>query len=71
MYERILVATDGSELAGRGVDAAVELAKKTGGELFVVTVTSLMPSYGIVVGAEWASSPGAFDEFRKEMDDGA
>ena len=28
MYERILVATDGSELAGRGVDAAVELAKK-------------------------------------------
>ena len=64
MYERILVATDGSELADRGVDAAVELAKKTGGELFVVTVTSLMPSYGIVVGAEWASSPGAFDEFR-------
>lgn len=71
MYERILVATDGSELAERGVDAAVELAAKTGGELFVVTVTSLMPSYGIVVGAEWAASPGAFEDFRKEMETGA
>lgn len=71
MYERILVATDGSELADRGVDAAIELAAKTGGELFVVTVTSLMPSYGIVVGAEWAASPGAFEDFRKEMEAGA
>lgn len=71
MYERILVATDGSDLADRGVDAAIELAKKTGGELFVVTVTSLMPSYGIVVGAEWAASPGSFDDFRKEMDTSA
>lgn len=71
MYERILVATDGSELADRGIDAAIELAKKAGGELFIVTVTSLMPSYGIVVGAEWAASPGAFDDFRKEMDEGA
>ncbi|RCL00868.1 MAG: Universal stress protein [Candidatus Tokpelaia sp. JSC189] len=68
MYERILVATDGSELAERGVDAAVELASKTNGELFVITVTSLMPSYGIVVGAEWAASPGSFEDFRKEME---
>lgn len=71
MFERILVATDGSELAERGVEAAVELASKVGGELFIVTVTSLMPSYGIVMGAEWASSPGAFEDFRKEMEDGA
>jgi len=71
MYERILVATDGSEFADRGIDAAVDLAAKTGGELFVVTVTSLMPSYGIVVGAEWAASPGTFEDFRKEMEAGA
>lgn len=71
MYERILVATDGSELADRGVEAAIELAKKTGGEVFVVTVTSIMPSYGIVIGSEWAASPGAFDDFRKEMEEGA
>lgn len=71
MYEKILVATDGSELAEKGVDAAIELASKTGGELFIVTVTSMMPSYGIVMGAEWASSPGAFEDFRKEMESSA
>lgn len=71
MYEKILVATDGSELAEKGVDAAIELAAKAGGELFIVTVTSMMPSYGIVMGAEWASSPGAFEDFRKEMESSA
>ncbi|EJF91555.1 universal stress protein [Bartonella tamiae] len=71
MFERILVTTDGSELAERGIDAAIELAKKTGGELFIVTVTSIMPTYGSVVGTEWATNPGAFDEVREEIDDDA
>lgn len=71
MFERILVATDGSELADRGVDAAIELAKKVGSELFIVTVTNIMPSYGIVIGSEWAGSPGAFEDFRKEMEERA
>ncbi|KAA6205374.1 MAG: universal stress protein [Candidatus Tokpelaia sp.] len=71
MYERILVASDGSELAERGVDAGIELAKKTGGELFFVTVTSLMPSYSMTVGAEWAASPGTFEDYRHEMESGA
>jgi len=71
MFERILVATDGSELSERGVDAAIELAKKTGGEVFFVTVTSLMPSYSMTVGAEWAASPGTFDDYRQEMENGA
>lgn len=71
MYERILVATDGSELSDRGVDAAIELARKTGGEVFFVTVTSLMPSYSMTVGAEWAASPGTFEDYRQEMESGA
>jgi len=71
MFERILVATDGSELAERGVDAGIELAKKTKGELFFVTVTSLMPSYGMSVGAEWAASPGTLEDYRHEMESGA
>lgn len=71
MFERILVATDGSDLADRGVEAAIELARNTHGELFIVTVTSLMPSSGIVVGSEWAASPGALEDFRKEMETGA
>jgi len=71
MFERILAATDGSELSDRGVDAAVELAAKTGGEVFFVTVTSLMPSYSMTVGAEWAATPGTFEDYRDEMENGA
>lgn len=71
MYERILVATDGSELAERGVDAAIELARKTRGEVFFVTITSLMPSYSMTVGAEWAAGPGTFEDYRQEMETGA
>ena len=36
--DRILVATDGSETAGRAVDVAADLAKATGAKLFVLTV---------------------------------
>jgi len=72
MFGKILVATDGSELAARGVEAAIELAIKTSSELFIVTVTSLMPSYGIVMGAEWAAGAGsAMDDFRQSMEDEA
>jgi len=72
MFEKILVATDGSELAARGIDAAIEMATRIGAELFIVTVTSLMPSYGIVMGAEWAAGAGsAFDDFRKSMEEEA
>jgi len=72
MFGKILVATDGSELAARGIETAIELATKTGSELFIVTVTSLMPSYGIVMGAEWAAGAGsAFDDFRQSMEEEA
>ena len=36
MYERILVATDGSELSEQAVTAAIELALLTQSELFAV-----------------------------------
>jgi len=72
MFKKILVATDGSDLAARGIDAAIELATKIGADLFIVTVTSLMPSYGIVMGGEWAAGSGsAFDDFRKSMEEEA
>ena len=37
MYERILVATDGSETATRAVDRAVKVAQATGGTLTLLT----------------------------------
>ncbi|APX69995.1 MULTISPECIES: universal stress protein [unclassified Brucella] len=67
MYKRILIATDGSELADKGVKQGVTLAKETGAGVVFVSVTELLPSYGIVVAAEWASSPVAFQEYREAI----
>lgn len=64
MYKSILIATDGSELAQKGIDQGLVLAKQLGSKVVFVSVTELLPSYGIVVAAEWASSPAAFQEYR-------
>ncbi len=39
MYSNILIPTDGSELAGRAVNHGVELAKKLGAKVTILTVT--------------------------------
>ncbi|MFC7065916.1 universal stress protein [Brucella rhizosphaerae] len=67
MYKSILIATDGSELADKGVDQGLALAKQLGSKVLFVSVTELLPSYGIVVAAEWASSPAAFQEYREAI----
>ncbi len=67
MYKSILIATDGSELADKGVDQGLTLAKQLGSKVLFVSVTELLPSYGIVVAAEWASSPAAFQEYREAI----
>lgn len=41
MYNKILIATDGSELAGRAVDHGLLLAKAVGADVIFVTVTEL------------------------------
>lgn len=45
MYKRILVATDGSVLAGRALEHAVELAKALKAHLSIVTVTAPASAY--------------------------
>jgi nucleotide-binding universal stress UspA family protein len=44
MYTKILVSTDGSELATNGITHAVALAKLLKASLFIVTVTELWPA---------------------------
>lgn len=39
MYKHLLIATDGSELAGKAISQGVELAKGIGARVTVVTVT--------------------------------
>ncbi|MGZ5205663.1 MAG: universal stress protein, partial [Caldimonas sp.] len=54
MYHRILVPTDGSDITGRAVAAAVGLAKALGAEIHTICVKEPFP-YGAV--AEMQPTP--------------
>lgn len=45
MYAHILIATDGSEVASRGVDHGLSLARSLGARVTVLTVTDAYPLY--------------------------
>lgn len=44
MFQRILVATDGSELANKAVDGAIALASQNGAELVAIMVVPRYPT---------------------------
>ncbi len=58
MYARILIATDGSELADRAIDHGVQLAKLAGSEVTIVTVTEPVT----IVGGGYATVVGGVVE---------
>ena len=43
MYKRILVPTDGSEITVKAVQAALDLAREGGGQLFTISVKEPFP----------------------------
>jgi nucleotide-binding universal stress UspA family protein len=43
MYKRILISTDGSEISLKAAQAAVDLARTTGAELYVISVKEPFP----------------------------
>jgi nucleotide-binding universal stress UspA family protein len=43
MYKRILVPTDGSEITSKAVQAALDLARSGGGQLFTISVKEPFP----------------------------
>jgi len=47
MYRNILIATDGSELSGKGVEAGVALAKSSGAKATVMMVSEPFPTYDL------------------------
>ena len=51
MYKHVLIATDGSELAGRAVEQGLQLAKLLGAKVTAVTVTE---PWTAAVSGEWA-----------------
>ena len=61
MFKHILVATDGSELAQKGVEQGLALAKALGAKATAVTVTE--PVTALLVGETAVALP--FDEYEK------
>ncbi len=45
MYQHILISTDGSEVAQKGVDHGLTLAKGLGAKVTIITVTERLPVY--------------------------
>lgn len=73
MYKHILISTDGSEVAQKGVDHGMALAKAVGAKAVVITVTEAFPvfaSAGAGVGAGWVPIEMAdYDKIQGEYAD--
>lgn len=65
MYKHILVSTDGSEVARKGVDHGLSLAKSLGARVTILTVTDRYPLAGGGLGAEWAPTADELESFRE------
>jgi nucleotide-binding universal stress UspA family protein len=64
MYTNILVSTDGSDVATKGVKQGLALAKALNAKATVITVTpSLAVDYGSGPLTGWVPSQGEFDRF--------
>ncbi|WAJ31096.1 universal stress protein [Antarcticirhabdus aurantiaca] len=71
MYANILAATDGSELATRGVRHAIDLAKLTGARLVLVTVSEPFPFLGAGSEAGWGVTGEDILRFRQVNEESA
>jgi len=63
MYTHILISTDGSELAQKGVAHGLSLAKALGSKVLIVTATEPFP---IIYGREWQPTPQLAKQFEDE-----
>jgi nucleotide-binding universal stress UspA family protein len=64
MYKNILLSTDGSELARKGVEHGIALAKALSAKVAVITVTEALPvDYGSGHASGWIPSQEEFESF--------
>ena len=65
MYANILISTDGSDVARKGVKHGLALAKALNAKATVITVTETLPDYSYVGGhaGGWIPSQEMFDSF--------
>ena len=73
MYNHILITTDGSDLAQRGVDQGLSLAKALGSRVTIITATERFPIQGATTSSGWIGSPvdyERYDEGQKDFANG-
>jgi nucleotide-binding universal stress UspA family protein len=64
MYANILLSTDGSDVARKGVKHGIALAKALNAKVTVITVTEPLPvDYGSGHASGWIPSQEEFDSF--------
>ena len=67
MYARILIATDGSELAAKGLRKGAELAAQLGAQVDVVTVSEPW-AVGMYDAMGWTAGYEASDEYKQDRE---
>lgn len=65
MYKHILVSTDGSEVARRGVDHGLALAKALGGKVTILTATEPFPIQATAIGSGWVATPVDYERYEQ------
>ncbi len=67
MYSHILIPTDGSDLAHRGVEQGLSLASQLGSKATIVTVTESFPLDGVSMGGEWVAGPPEYARYDEDQ----
>ena len=71
MYDHILISTDGSEVAQKGVDHGLSLAKSLGARATIIMVTERFPIYAEPgIAGTWVPGPAEiaqYDASQKEL----
>ena len=70
MYKRILIATDGSELAGKGLAKGLELAAQLGAHVDIVTVSEPW-AVGMYDAMGWSAGYETSPEYKKDREEAA
>lgn len=66
MYKSILIPTDGSDFAGKGVEAGLALAAALGARVDLLVVTEPIPAYAGLDGGAYAAAFADFDQVQAE-----
>jgi nucleotide-binding universal stress UspA family protein len=63
MYKNMLICTDGSDLAQKGVDHGLALAKSLNAKVTLIVGTEPFPVEGTDMGISWAPSQSVYDDY--------